>query len=163
MPTTTSLHNGSELNESFIESTKAVFSMMLGCTVELAAATRSTNFKSSHDLSGIIGFSGALQGTVVISVDQEVAFSAAEMFLGTRPTEIDDEVRDMVGELANMIGGNAKERIPITGILLGLPTVISGKGHRVSFEPGAHIEHMAFETPWGPLSVEIGMRVPGTK
>ncbi len=159
--TVTSVEN--ELTQPFIESTKAVFSMMLGCTIELGATTRSSAFRSSHDLSGIIGFSGTMQGTVVISIDQQVAFSAAEMFLGNRPTEIDDEVRDMVGELANMIGGNAKERIPVTGILLGLPTVISGKGHRVSFEPGTHVEHISFETPWGPLSVEIGMRVPSKK
>ncbi len=163
MPNATLVEATCELTQPFIESTKAVFSMMLGCKVELGVRTSSKDFKSSHDLSGIIGFSGALQGTVVISIDQEVAFSAAEMFLGSRPTEIDDEVRDMVGELANMIGGNAKERLPITGIALGLPTVISGKGHRVSFEPGAHIEHLPFDTPWGPLSVEIGMRVPGTK
>jgi chemotaxis protein CheX len=148
------------MTHPFVESTKAVFSMMLGCNVKLGACSTSDAFQSSHDLSGIIGFSGALQGTVVISIDQEVAFSAAEMFLGSRPTSIDSDVRDMVGELANMIGGNAKERMTMSGIALGLPTVISGKGHSVSFDPGAHVEHLPFETPWGPISVEIGLRLP---
>jgi chemotaxis protein CheX len=148
------------LNKPFIESTQAVFSMMLGCKVVPGTPLQIFDFKSSHDISGIIGFSGALQGTVVISLDQEVAFSASEVFLGDRPVAINDEVIDMVGELANMIGGNAKERMPLAGISLGLPTVISGKGHCVSFEPGALVELMPFETPWGPLTVEVGLRLP---
>lgn len=149
-----------EIRAPFIESAQAVFSMMLGCNLKAGECIRSGSFKSSHDISGIIGFSGALQGTVVISIDQEVAFSAAEAFLGERPTAINEEVVDMVGELANMIGGNAKERMTVAGILLGLPTVISGKGHSVSFEPGSHIEMIPFETPWGPMTIEIGLRLP---
>jgi CheY-specific phosphatase CheX len=70
-------------------------------------------------------------------------------FFGGKPTSVDEEVLDMVGELANMIGGNAKERMTLNEVNLGLPTVICGKGHRVSFDPGAQVELLPFSCVHG--------------
>lgn len=65
---------------------------------------------------GFIGVSGTLQGSIVVSLDQDVAFAAAESFLGSRPSSINAEVIDMVGELTNMNAGAGKDRIGIPGI-----------------------------------------------
>ncbi|MEQ1827120.1 MAG: chemotaxis protein CheX [Pirellula sp.] len=113
---------------------------------------------SRYDCSGLIGVSGAVKGSIVVSVDQDVAFAAAEAFLGTRPTSINAEVIDMVGELTNMIAGAGKDRMGIAGVTLGLPTVITGKGHSVTFDHGAHVEILQFSSPHGPFTVEIGVR-----
>jgi chemotaxis protein CheX len=142
----------------FVECTKNVFSMMLNWETELIGIFSTEKFMSKYDCSGLIGVSGALRGTIVVSVDQDVAFAAAEAFLGNKPATIDEEVVDMVGELTNMIAGAGKDRIGIPGILLGLPTVISGRGHSVWFDHGAHVEILQFSSPHGPLTVEIGVR-----
>lgn len=151
--------NSQCLIQPCIESTKSVFSMMLGWDVQIGETCRSDGFQTKYDVSGIIGFSGVMRATVVVSVDQEVAFAAAEAFLGSRPTEINADIIDMVGELANMIGGNAKDRLGISGVELGLPTIVSGKGHTITFEPGAYVEVLPFTSPWGPFTVEVGLRV----
>ncbi len=161
MPETMTLENVTsieDLTTPFVESTTSIFSKMLGWTVELGTTIKSNRFQSNHDISGIIGFSGALKGTIVIGLNQEFAFAAAEAFFGGKPTEVDAEVLDMVGELANMIGGNAKERMTINGVNLGLPTVICGMGHRVSFGPGAQVEMLPFSCQHGLLTVEVGIR-----
>lgn len=150
------------LVQPFIESTKSVFSMMLGGEVNVSEDPSKTA-SIAFDVSGIISFSGAISGSAVISLDKEVAFAITETLLGSRPSEIDDDVRDMVGELANMIGGNSKERLSNSEILLGLPTVITGKGHEVSFEPGARVQKIFFDSQWGPLAIEIGMRAPKSR
>ena len=142
----------------FVECTKNVFSMMLNWETELIGVFSNEKFMSKYDCSGLIGVSGALRGTIVVSLDQDVAFAAAEAFLGTKPLTIDEEVVDMVGELTNMIAGAGKDRIGIPGILLGLPTVIAGKGHSVWFDHGAHVEILQFSSPHGPLTAEIGVR-----
>jgi chemotaxis protein CheX len=146
------------LIQPFANCTKDVFSMMLGWEVELTGILTNEGFLSRYDCSGFIGVSGALQGSIVVSVDQDVAFAAAEAFLGSRPTTINAEVIDLVGELTNMIGGASKDRLGIAGISLGLPTVIAGKGHTVSFANSAHVEILQFSTPHGRLTVEVGVR-----
>ena len=150
--------NRKKLILPFANCTKDVFSMMLNWETELIGIFSNEKFMSKYDCSGLIGVSGALRGTIVVSVDQDVAFAAAESFLGTKPNSINEEVIDMVGELTNMIAGAGKDRIGIPGIFLGLPTVISGKGHSVWFDHGAHVEILQFSSPHGPLTVEIGVR-----
>jgi chemotaxis protein CheX len=147
-----------KLIQPFANCTKDVFSMMLGWETELIGLYSNESFVSKHDCSGLIGVSGALRGSIVVSVDQEVAFAAAEAFLGSRPNTFNAEVIDMVGELTNMIAGAGKDRIGIPGITLGLPTVVSGKSHSVSFDHGAHVEILQFKSPHGPFTVEIGVR-----
>jgi chemotaxis protein CheX len=141
----------------FVKMTKDVFSMMLGWKVDLMGVVTNDRTAIRHDCSGIVGLSGAIRGSVVISLDQEVAISAAGAFLGERPDSINSDVIDTVGELANMVGGASKDKMGIAGISLGLPTVVTGKNHRVSFEPGAHIEMLHFSSPHGPLTVEIAV------
>lgn len=147
-----------KLIQPFVECTKNVFSMMLNWETELIGIFSNEKFMSRCDCSGLIGVSGALRGTIVVSVDQDVAFAAAEAFLGSKPNAIDEEVVDMVGELTNMIAGAGKDRVGIPGILLGLPTVISGRGHAVWFDHGAHVEILQFSSSHGPFTVEIGVR-----
>ncbi len=132
--------------------------MMLNWEIELVGLFANEAFVSRYDCSGFIGVSGTLQGAIVVSVDQDVAFAAAESFLGARPSSINAEVVDMVGELTNMIAGASKDRLGIPGISIGLPTVITGKRHAVSFGNSAHVEILQFTTPHGPLTVEIGVR-----
>jgi chemotaxis protein CheX len=146
------------LIQPFANCTKDVFSMMLNWETELTGIFSMDGFVSQYDCSGFIGVSGALQGSIVVSVDQIVAFAAAEAFLGSRPNSINAEVIDMVGELTNMIAGAGKDRIGIAGIALGLPTVITGRGHTVTFANSAHVEILQFSSPHGPFTVEIGVR-----
>jgi chemotaxis protein CheX len=142
----------------FVNCTKDVFSMMLNWETELIGVFSQDSFMSRYDCSGLIGVSGAVRGSIVVSVDQDVAFAAAEAFLGSRPKSINAEVIDMVGELTNMIAGAGKDRMGVPGVTLGLPTVITGRGHTVTFDHGAHVEILQFSSPHGPFTVEIGVR-----
>ncbi len=142
----------------FIASTQAVFKTMLGWEVEVLATERADEFQPGHDVAGIIGFAGCLDGTIVISLDKEVVLAAADIFIGERPSTINSDIMDLVGELANMIGGGAKDRIDLPGIALGLPTTVSGGDYRISFKPDVAIESIKFQSPHGPLTVQIAMR-----
>lgn len=142
----------------FIASTKAIFKTMLGWDVEVVAEEICDSFQPGHDVTGIIGFAGGLKGTIVVSLDKEVAFAAAEAFIGERPSTINNDILDLVGELANMIGGGAKDRFNIADIALGLPTTVSGSDYRISFNPDIEIETVRFHSPSGPLTVQIAMR-----
>ena len=129
------------------------------CGIELAAgeARSSQETTPRYDVSGIIGLSDGIKATIVVSVHKELVFQVAENFLGVKPTEIDDDVTDLVGELANMIGGNAKERMTDVSLTLGLPTVVAGENHIVSFGSEMEISALPFESEHGPMVIEVGM------
>lgn len=144
-----------KMRDALIQSTLGLFSTMCGWKLEQTEISGGS--ASRRDISGIISMSGRIRATVVVSLDKQLAFSVADAFLGTRPTEIDADVIDLVGELTNMIGGNAKDRFAMEGVNLGLPTVVAGQGHYVAFESGLVRSQLQFHCDIGALNIELGL------
>lgn len=90
--------------------------------------------KSTGDISGIIGFTGAKQGSVVVSFTKECALKVVSSMMKQEYTELNDEVRDAVGEITNMISGDARRHLADINLKFeaGIPTVITGNGHEIS-------------------------------
>jgi len=95
--------------------------------------------KAVGDVSGVIGMTGHSKGVVVLSFStQAICKVVSAMGLGEFG-EVTPDVSDAVGELTNMISGDARRRLAGIGFTFeaGLPTVISGKGHQVE-SVGSH-------------------------
>ena len=145
------------LNRCLIESTDCVFATMCGWSLERGAVANYNGFSPRHDISGIISLNGAIRATVVVSFDQELVFAAAESILGDRPKSLNGDVVDLVGEFANMIGGNAKERLSMPNVVLGLPTVVAGTGHFIAYNSHMAVTMIPFKSQHGAMSVELGL------
>lgn len=111
----------------------------------------------SH-VSGIISLSGNFKSNVILNLHSDVVFAAADSMLGMRTTVIDNEVLDLVRELTNMVAGNAKDRLSMDGVCLGLPTVVAGSGHRVALKSDLATELVRFRSDAGPLLIEFCVR-----
>lgn len=140
-----------------MESTEGVFSTMCGWEMECGTPSRHDGFAPRHDVSGIIGLTGAIKATIVVSVDEDLVYAVAESILGERPKSINGDVVDLVGELANMIGGNAKERLSVPNVVLGLPTVVAGTGHYVAYNSHMLVTMVPFQCQHGSMSIELGI------
>jgi len=83
------------------------------------------------DVSAIIGITGAAQGSMALIFTEQCIKHIASNLLGEPFTQLNHEVRDAVGELTNMICGDARRRLAEEGLVLqaGIPTIVSGKGH----------------------------------
>ena len=82
------------------------------------------------DITGVISISGALHGVVTISMKMEIAKKITGKLTHTPPIDIDinTDVVDAIGEITNIIAGNAKQRIPDgDNVLISLPTVVMGQ------------------------------------
>lgn len=146
----------------FLQATVEVFSTMLGSELSRGELSLNARFHPEHDISGVIGLSGDATGTVIVSVDTDVALSAARAMLGEKPTEVNADVIDAVGELTNMIAGKSKSLLEHLDLTLALPTVITGKGHQISFASGARTLCIPYTCDWGEMSVEVGLVVNKT-
>ena len=89
------------------------------------------------DISGVIGLTGEARGAVVISMKDNLAMKITGTLTGKAHQVLYDEVVDAVGELINIIAGNVKQELEDTfRLVISLPTIITGKEHRVNWPEG---------------------------
>lgn len=143
----------------FLKSLLNTFQTMLNCPVHRGDITLGSHDGPRHEVSGVIGLSGQAVGTVVLSLSKDVALKAASTLLMCEATELDADVIDAVGELTNVVAGGAKAQLEEYHLSLSLPTVITGKGHDVRFPSNVTPISIPFETPWGPLTLDVGLAV----
>jgi chemotaxis protein CheX len=126
--------------------TQDIWTGMLGipiCPDDSSTAT----LKSKGDgtsLLGCVHISGAWEGAVVIDCALRLARKAAAAFLGVRQDEIPyDQVRDAVGELANMSAGSLKPLVPGPSHI-SLPSVVAGTDYQLTIPKGHVAAEMRF-------------------
>jgi chemotaxis protein CheX len=149
-----------EYIEPFVSAAVNTFGTMLDCELKPKAPLLDRKTQAENDVCGVIGLSGRGKGTVVLSLCREAALSAAGAMLGQRPAEIDADVTDAIGELANMIAGAAKAKLHHWELNASLPAVIVGKNHMVEFPKTVEPVCVPYECPWGYVAVEVGLIEP---
>lgn len=113
------------------ESITTVFSTMLALDVFVGEPQHMKEQKAAtHDVSGIISFSGDLVGTMALCFSSEMAIKIVKSFTGMDVKPGDDDFADAIGELANMAAGSAKSRFE-RNISLSCPSVVIGSGHQI--------------------------------
>jgi chemotaxis protein CheX len=117
----------------FIASTKTVFKTMVATEITIGKpAFIQPNAEIAADVSAVIGMSGDAVGCVVLSLPMETAVNAASKFAGVTLTHEHPDFSDALGELANMVAGQAKARFDGLNVSISLPSVIIGREHVVS-------------------------------
>lgn len=144
----------------FITATTNVFKTVLDCEIERRSLSLKPSYAPSFEVSGMIGLSGKATGAVVLSVSSPVAFKLVETMLEVRVHEINSDVVDAVGELTNMIAGGAKTFLSQYELSLGLPAVFTGRSRSIDFQSKTCPLCIMFDTPWGPMAVEVGLDAP---
>lgn len=141
----------------FLSSLSKTFRTMLSQEVTRGEMWVKQDEAPIHEISGVIGLSGKAVGSVVLSVSAELGIKAAAHMLMTDVTEINDDVTDAVGELANMVAGAAKAQLEDLELSVSLPSVITGKDYHVRFPSEVKPICIAFACDWGPLVLEVGL------
>lgn len=112
----------------------------------------------SWDLTSVIGIAGDSRGVVVISFTEALArdLTARLSSLNGQPTM--DDVVDTIGEVVNIIAGNAKKGLEEYRLVISLPSIIRGTSHELSW-PGKHtaIIGIPFELPMGEFLLAVGL------
>ncbi|MCH9023611.1 MAG: chemotaxis protein CheX [Planctomycetes bacterium] len=115
----------------FVKATQNVLSTMLGIESKLDKPQLSVTPRPTYDVSGIVAFTGEVAGSVVISFSEETALKIVEAFTMEKVDLHSEDFVDAIGELCNMIAGNAKKDFNLDA-RIGIPSVIIGKCHLVS-------------------------------
>ena len=113
---------------------------------------------TSVDISGVIGLSGDAQGSISLSFPLADAKTFVKLMLGNPPTLNEEEMADGIGEIVNIIAGNAKQHLTNFNLSISLPNVIIGKKHTLAGQSGSPTIVVPFSGDQGKFAMEVSLK-----
>lgn len=128
-----------DVGQAIVDGTTEVFSTMLMVELEIVEIIEGRGGDISSNITSMIGLGKDIRGMLSVHCPEVVAKDITGTFLGMEVEELDDDVKDAIGEIANMIAGNIKVSFAADGknIELAIPTTVVGKSFRTSGMFGA--------------------------
>lgn len=152
--------------DPFVNAVLYTFHTMLGVTPERQEPQMKNDNHACGDVSGIVGFAAKnIYGSVALSFPSETAIRSYRMVVGDNVTLVTDDVRDMVGELTNIVAGGAKKVFAENDLSfdISIPTVVVGKNHTLSHRGGTPLALVQFGLEGGSFVMEISLKVDETR
>jgi chemotaxis protein CheX len=122
---TSSVEKMDQARTALVRALEDIFSSMYGETLEIVPPD---SILDHLRISSMIGFGGQTSGFVALHFSKEMACLLTAGLLGTQSEEVDENVRDTVAEMANMVGGGLRNQMSSThdNFKLSLPSVVQG-------------------------------------
>ena len=143
---------------AFIEATQNVFQRMLHQTVSFGKPLTGRLPHLENDVSAIVGMTGDVVGTVVLSLPAATTSKIVERFVGSPIDMENDDFADAVGELVNMISGGAKAKFQGKQVRISCPSVVIGEGHTVQQPSDSVCISIPCESSCGGFCVDVSIK-----
>ncbi len=136
---------------------KDVFSTMLMIDLEDVQTAGGTEAAIQSNVTSMIGLGGGLRGMLAVHCPADVAKEITGALIGMEVEELGDDVKDAIGEIANMVVGNLKTSFAGVGVDvdLAIPTSVIGESFRICGLSGASRVVAEFAMPAGSLWIEL--------
>jgi chemotaxis protein CheX len=108
----------------FIDIVVGLFREVTGESVQMGVPYIKRGESPGYGYTGIIGVSGARKGGLYFTSPAEMLRELAEIMLGQADCD-DASLMDLVGELSNMIAGNARQSFGAS-FMISVPVVLRG-------------------------------------
>jgi chemotaxis protein CheX len=146
--------------QPFVDSTLKVFKEFLNVDINAGQPFlfNHNNNDCSYDISGIIGIAGHTLGIVAVSFPKLLALDLASRMTGETIKIFDDTVIDLVGEIVNIIAGNAKQGLEQYQLVISLPSIVKGVNHQIVGVTGVPLIGIPFSAPKGTLYLFVSLK-----
>lgn len=141
----------------FVNAVRNVFTTMVRVQATIERPHVKPTPSPTYDVSSIIGFSGEIVGSVVVSFQLAAAKRLVAAFAQCEIEETSADFADALGELANMIAGGAKKDLGVTASI-STPSVVMGPGHTVARLRDVPCLIVPCKTEVGDFAVEISIK-----
>lgn len=113
-------------------------------------------FEAYGDISAVIALDGESKGSIGISFSEDCILKIAFQMLGEEFEKITDDISDMVGELVNMISGDARRELVKLGFnfTAGIPVMSKGANHQIKHFVQERAIIIPFQTEGGDFYIE---------
>ena len=150
-----------DIKKAIVDSVTEVFDTMLSMDIQYFEQV-SQSYLYGDRILGSVNLVGALMGIVNIQVSQEFSREITCAMLGIENEELEgiDEIKDVVGEVCNMVGGNLKSNLCDAGLAckLSTPVLTTGKDYQCNTRDMERNEYLTFYHDEHTILVEVGMK-----
>jgi chemotaxis protein CheX len=148
---------GVEIAKPFIEATTTVLQTMAMLNPKAGKPFVKKDKAASGDVSAVIGFTGDKNGSISVSFSKKCAITMVKNLLGDAVEDLVQDTKDAVGEVCNMISGQARAGLSQMGMTFhgSTPTVIMGDGHTISHVSKGPVIAIPFTTEGGDFTLEF--------
>lgn len=146
-----------QLVNPFIDATIHVLSSLAFTEAHVGKPYLKQDPVAQGDVSGIVGLSGEANGTISVTFTRQCILKIVSKMFGEEITEINDDVKDAVGEILNIVSGDGRQRLQGLGKTMkgAIPTIITGKDHVITHITSHPIIAVPFETESGSFTFEV--------
>ena len=146
-----------EIAKPFIKATQAVLSIMAKMDPKPGKPYVKTDYRAKGDVSAVMGLTGDKNGSFSITFPKRVAVAMVKNMLGDDVQDIIADAKDAVGEITNMICGQARVGLTQLGISLsaGTPSIIFGDNHVITHMNKSPVIAVPFTTADGEFTLEF--------
>ncbi len=118
----------------YVQSAMDVLGKETGVPVKRGGLVLEGNPYTTEDVTAVIGISGALCGSLYLSMSGVTALAITSAILGQQMSDLDDLCQSGIAELANVIAGTAGIELAEEGIATSVnpPLVLVGRDARLS-------------------------------
>jgi chemotaxis protein CheX len=108
------------------------------------------------EVISMITMSGPVSGFICLGISMKLAFLLSSKLLECQVSEANGDCIDAIGEITNMIAGNAKSEFPDDGIIISVPKVVFDTA-KEPYPTAAPVISIPFETQGEVLLVDMSI------
>lgn len=112
----------------FSQATKDVFKMMLDVDINEGNSTLLKDIYGGKTVNVVIGLKGDVKGTVLYTFPENMTLEMVKIMVGMEMEEVDEMVTSALGEMANIISGNALTNLSAQNLVCDItpPEIVLG-------------------------------------
>ena len=147
-----------EFVNPFLAPAQMVWEKEFGATLKVVQAETVSVQYTTEDITAIIGVSGKLEGNVMYGFSDEVAIEAVKRMIGEEFSPRDPMALSALGEIANVITGNAATQLAANGFTCDIspPVFLEPRGATLTSAVPRQIL-VTFDSELGRMNVRIGL------
>ncbi|MFH2093042.1 MAG: chemotaxis protein CheX [Pseudomonadota bacterium] len=141
----------------FINATINVLETMAFVTVDAGQPYLKRDNVAVGDVSGVLGLTGVANGTIAVTFEEKCILQVVSNMFGETMSELNSEIADAVGELTNMISGQARRELEEMGKVFkaAIPSVVTGRNHSITHYSNGPKIAIPFTTDSGKFTIEV--------
>ncbi len=146
-----------KLINPFINATCHVLETMAFVKVNPGKPYLKKNNVAKGDVTGIIGLTGVANGTISVTFQEKCILSIVSNMLGEKMELLNGDIADAVGELTNMVSGQARKELEELGktFSAAIPSVIMGRNHSIAHYTNGPRIAIPFSIDDGEFTIEV--------